>query len=218
MQKKVSKDIIEKWLKGWSLSRDLPLPFQYKSGFKVDVNDEKQKARYVFAELNDDFFQLANSIEEPWVFLKVCASFDDFKDKVSEKWKEQPQGYMMSCVSPMNFSNAILHDAYSLELEEYNSTFVVKIVTKDNELASIGRVVIVDDLAVYDRISTEINHKRKGLATFLMKELEKIALSKGVSKNFLVATEQGKSLYGSLGWELYCLYTSVVIPSEKSKN
>ena len=218
MQKKVSKDIIEKWLKGWSLSRDLPLPFQYKSGFKVDVNDEKQKARYVFTELNDDFFQLANSIEEPWVFLKVCASFDDFKDKVSEKWKEQPQGYMMSCVSPMNFSNAILHDAYSLELEEYNSTFVVKIVTKDNELASIGRVVIVDDLAVYDRISTEINHKRKGLATFLMKELEKIALSKGVSNNFLVATEQGKSLYGSLGWELYCLYTSVVIPSEKSKN
>lgn len=218
MKNKVSKDIIEKWLKGWSLSRDLPLPFPYKSGFKVDVNDEKQKARYVFTELNDDFFQLANSIEEPWVFLKVCASFDDFKDKVSEKWKVQPQGYMMSCVSPMNFSNAILHDAYSLELEEYNSTFVVKIVTKDNELASIGRVVIVDDLAIYDRISTEINHKRKGLATFLMKELEKIALSKGVSNNFLVATEQGKSLYESLGWELYSLYTSIVIPCEKSKN
>lgn len=50
-----------------------------------------------------------------------------------------------------------------------------------------------------------------------MKELEKIALSKGVSKNFLVATEQGKSLYESLGWELYSLYTSIVIPSEKSK-
>lgn len=217
MRNKVSKDIIEKWLKGWSLSRDLPLPFPYKSGFKVNVNDEKQKARYVFAELNDDFFQLANSIEEPWIFLKVCASFDDFKDEIPEKWEVQPQGYMMSCVSPMNFSNAILHDDYRLEFEEYNSTFVIKIITKNHELASIGRVVIVDDLAVYDRISTEINHKRKGLATFIMKELEKIALSKGVSNNFLVATEQGKSLYESLGWELYSLYTSIVIPAEKSK-
>lgn len=217
MKNKVSKDIIEKWLKGWSLSRDLSLPFQYKSGFKIDVGDEKQKVRYVFSELNNDFFQLANSIEEPWIFLKVCASFDDFKDKIPEKWEVQPQGYMMSCVNPMNFSNATLHDDYRLEVEEYNSTFVVKIVTENNELASIGRVVIVDDLAVYDRISTEINHKRKGLATFIMKELEKIALSKGVSNNFLVATEQGKSLYESLGWELYSLYTSVVIPSEKSK-
>jgi hypothetical protein len=45
-----------------------------------------------------------------------------------------------------------------------------------------------------------------------MKELEKIALSKGISKNFLVATEEGKPLYESLGWKLYCLYTSIVIP------
>ncbi|ULT26006.1 GNAT family N-acetyltransferase [Sphingobacterium sp. E70] len=84
--------------------------------------------------------------------------------------------------------------------------------TKDGELASIGRLVIVDDLAVYDRISTEENHKRKGLATFLIKELEQIALSKNVHRNFLVATEQGKLLYQSLGWKICSLYTSVVIP------
>jgi hypothetical protein len=47
-----------------------------------------------------------------------------------------------------------------------------------------------------------------------MKQLEQIALSKEVSQNFLVATEEGKSLYESLGWELYSLYTSIVIPSE----
>ncbi|ANF52356.1 GNAT family acetyltransferase [Chryseobacterium glaciei] len=217
MEKDISNDIVGKWLKAWCLSRELPSPSKYKSGFKVNVNDEKQKTRYVFAELNDDFFQLANSIEEPWIFLKVCTAFDDFKDKIPEKWKVQPQGYMMFCFHRMNIPDIDLHENYKIEFDSYNSTFVVKIVTKNNELASIGRVVIVDDLAVYDRISTEINHKRKGLATFIMKELEKIALSKGVSNNFLVATEQGKSLYESLGWELYSLYTSVVIPTEKSK-
>lgn len=35
--------------------------------------------------------------------------------------------------------------------------------------------------------------------------------SKRVSNNFLVATEEGKALYRSLGWELYSFYTSVVI-------
>lgn len=214
MKKKVSKDIIEKWLKGWSLSRDLPLPFQYRSGFKVKVGDEKQKIRYVFSELNEDFLQLAESIDEPWVFLKICASFNDFKDKIPERWQIQPQGYMMSCFHRMKIPDIELPEGYKLEFESYNSTFVVRIVTKNNELASAGRVVIVEKLAVYDRISTENNHKRKGLATFLMKQLEQIALSKGVSQNFLVATEEGKSLYESLGWELYSLYTSIVIPSE----
>jgi predicted acetyltransferase len=70
---------------------------------------------------------------------------------------------------------------------------------------------LVDDLEIYDRISTTINYRRKGLAAVLMNELEKIALSKGIYKNFLATTEEGKLLYKSLGWELYCLYTSVVI-------
>lgn len=98
-----------------------------------------------------------------------------------------------------------------MEFENYNSTFVIRILTENNEVASEGRVVIIDDLAIYDRIITNSNHKRKGLASFLMKELENIALSKGVFKNFLVATQEGKSLYESLGWELYCFYTSIVI-------
>lgn len=55
------------------------------------------------------------------------------------------------------------------------------------------------------------NHRRKGLGTLLMKELEKIALANNVTTNFLVATEEGKSLYISLGWEIYSFYSSAVI-------
>ena len=207
----VSPDIVEKWLKGWSLSRGLPLPVQFQSGFKVDVGYEKQKARYVFPALNDDFIQLSTCIVEPWVFLKVCASLEDIKHRISEKWIIQPQGYIMSCLHPMNIYDISLHNGYKLEFDSYNSTFVVRIVTPKGELASIGRVVFVEDLAVYDRISTGSGHRRKGLATFLMKELEKIALSRGVFKGFLVATEEGKCLYESLGWQFYSLYTSAVI-------
>ena len=207
----ISKDIIEKWLKAWSLSRELSLPVPYKSGFKVDVGLENQKSRYVFTELNEDFIQLSKEIDEPWVFLKACASAKEIDGKVSDAWKIQPQGYMMCCFSPMNIASTKLNEEYKLKFENYNSTVVVRIVTKNGELASEGRVVIIDDLAIYDRIKTENTHKRKGLATFLMKELENIALSKGVFKNFLVATEEGKSLYETLGWNLYCLYTSMVL-------
>jgi ribosomal protein S18 acetylase RimI-like enzyme len=211
---KVSNDIIEKWLKGWSLSRELPLPFKYESGFRVDVGYEKQKIRYVFSELNEDFFRLANQVDEPWIFLKVCKPFDEFKNKISEKWKVQPEGYMMTCFHSMKISDAELKNGYKIQYENYNSTFVVKILTNNDEIASIGRVVLVNDLAIYDRISTDEKHRKKGLASFLMTELEKIALSKGITNNFLVATKEGRRLYEALGWELYSVFTSIVISNE----
>ncbi|KFF01438.1 GNAT family N-acetyltransferase [Chryseobacterium luteum] len=212
METKVSHGIVEKWLKAWSLSRKLLLPVKYKSGFKVEVGEKKQKMRYVFSELNDDFTELSKQIDEPWVYLKTCASSDEVKNKVSEKWIIQPPGYMMCCAGPMKNSDANLCEGYRIGYEKYNSTTVIKIIAENGEQASIGRIVFVDDLAVYDRIITEENHQRKGLATFLMRELEKTALSNGISNHFLVATEQGRGLYESIGWKVYSPYTSIVIP------
>ncbi|TZF98849.1 GNAT family N-acetyltransferase (plasmid) [Chryseobacterium panacisoli] len=214
MKDRVSVEIVENWLKGWCLSREVSFPVQYKSGFHVMVGDETQKERFVFPQLNDDFFQLADSIDEPWVYLKVSASPEEFEGKIPERWKLQAQGYMMTCFHPMNFPEISLAEGYHLEFSEYNTTFVVRIVAENGEQASIGRVSLINTVAVYDRIITEKNHQRKGLASFLLKELEKIALSKGFSKNLLVATEEGKLLYETLGWKVYCLHSSIVIPSE----
>lgn len=213
MDGQVSSDLIEKWLKAWSLSRELPLPVRYKSGWTVDIGEEKQRKRYVFPTCNDDFFELTQTINEPWIFLKVCASFDEFKDKIPGRWVLQPQGYMMYCSSPMKFADKKLPDEYRFEYKRYGSTCLVNIM-ENNVVASSGRIVFVDDLAVYDRIFTEKDHRRKGLAGFLMKEFERIALSKGFSHNFLVATVQGKKLYELLGWKLYSPYTSIVIEGE----
>lgn len=208
----VSPAIVEKWLKAWSLSRQLPLPAKYKSGFKVDVGYERQRVRYVFPALNEDFVQLSENIQEPWTFLKVCAAPNEITTLIPTNWQFQPQGYMMSCFRPMKVPNLGLSNEYRIELEHHHSTYLVRMVTQWGALASTGRLVIVDDLAVYDRISTEPNHRRKGLATYLIGALEKIAISKGAFNNFLVSTDEGKLLYESLGWELYSLYTSVVIP------
>lgn len=212
MKDKIS--IVENWLKGWCLSREVSFPVQYKSGFRVIVGDEKQKERFVFPKLNDDFFQLAHSVKEPWIHLKVSTAPEEFIEKIPERWVLQPQGYMMTCFHPMHFREISLAKGYHLEFSEYNTTFVVRIVTENGEQASIGRVSLIDNLAVYDRIVTEKDHQRKGLATFLLKALEKIALSKGFSNNLLVATEEGKLLYETLGWKVYCLHTSIVIPSQ----
>ena len=209
----ISLPTIQRWLTAWSLTRELPLPIPYRSGFKLNVGYPTQKARYVFTEANDDFIELADTITEPWVFLKVCAPPADVAPLLPKRWVLQPQGYMMILSHSMQAQDAQLSDGYTLSFEEYGATYLVKIMEPNGEVASIGRVVLVDGLAVYDRIVTSPGHQRKGLARFLMKELEKIALAKGATDHFLVATEEGKLLYQSIGWELSRLYTSFVIPA-----
>ncbi|HEX9980779.1 MAG TPA: GNAT family N-acetyltransferase [Flavobacterium sp.] len=207
----VSNDLLRKWLHGWALSRELPPPSVYKSGLRLEVGTATQKSRYVFAEANDDFLHLAETIREPWVYLKVCAANTDIESKIPPRWQIQPQRYLMSCLQRFGGSQVPLPDAYKLELDTYNSTSHIRILSRDGTPASSGRVVIVEDIAVYDRIETDSNHRRKGLATYVMQELEKIAVANNVYKNYLVATEEGKRLYESLGWSVCSLYASMVI-------
>ncbi|HEX8331142.1 MAG TPA: GNAT family N-acetyltransferase [Segetibacter sp.] len=162
--------------------------------------------------LNEDFFELAKTVVEPWTFLKVCAPPDKLANLLPPRWVIQPQGYMMHCFRPMTNRALPLNSEFKLEWEENGTVHLLKIVDSQGAVAACGRVVLVDDVAVYDRISTEPNYRRKGLASLLMYELERIALVKGVRKNVLVATQEGKGLYTSLGWDLYSLYTSIVIP------
>ncbi|WP_294279977.1 GNAT family N-acetyltransferase [uncultured Chryseobacterium sp.] len=214
MKPEVSEGIVEKWLRAWSLSRDLPMPQRYASGYRVNVGEPKQKVRYVFPELNNDFFSLARTVDESWIFLKVCAPYEEFRQLIPTHWIVQPQGYMMYCNSRMNFGNNAMPDGYSIDIQRLSPEKCTVRIIYENKEAAIGRLIIIDGIAFYDRIVTEEKHRRKGLAKKIMAVLEDIALSEGIQHNFLVATEQGRLLYESLGWTLYSVYTSVVIPSD----
>lgn len=146
MKEKVPSVFIEKWLNGWSVSREVSLPVKYKSGFKVEVGWENQKTRYVFPALNEDLIHLAESIEEPWVFLKVCAACSELTEILPDRWVVQPQGYlMMSENNSDKFENRVLADGYSMETEiSDDGVYLIKIKDKNNELASSGRVACID--------------------------------------------------------------------------
>jgi len=213
MKVTIDKAMVEQWLRCWSLSRQLPMPVAYRSGFKVDVGYPEQQARYVFPRLNRDFSDLAHALNDPFIYLKVCAPPAKLAGLLPPRWQLQPQGYMMHCPGLMKTKTAKLPETYTLTTQHYGETYKLDILYReDGEVAASGRVVLGDGLAVYDRIYTAIGHRRKGLAMLLMRELEQVALAYGRKANCLVATEEGRLLYERLGWQLYSLYTSVVIP------
>jgi GNAT superfamily N-acetyltransferase len=178
----------------------------------VEVGLPTQKRRYVFPEPDEHFFELADTLVEPWNFLKVCAPPAHFIHRIPSRWEIQPQGYMMHCSQPMIKRPFASTNDLEWKLEKIGSVHLMKCVDGEGTLAACGRLIIVEDIAVYDRIITEPQYRRQGLATLLMLELGSIALRHGATKNILVATEEGKALYEHLGWKVYSPYTSIVIP------
>lgn len=199
-------------MKGWSLSRGLPLPEPFANGFKVEVGWPEQKARYVFPQLNDGFPRLLDTISEPWVFGKVCAAPEEVQKLLRGRWEIQDPGYLMTCSGRMTGPVMKLPAGYTLRTATEGMVTLVEILAEDASQAATGRIITVGDLAVYDRISTAAPHQRKGLATIVLQKLEQKAIENNITASALVASEQGRALYATLGWELLSPYTSVMIP------
>ncbi|ANE52009.1 GNAT family N-acetyltransferase [Flavisolibacter tropicus] len=210
----VDPHIVETWAKGWSLAREVSLPVKEKDGWRVDVGWPQQRVRYVFPHLSNTFQQLAETISEPWHFLKVCAPPEAVETLLPARWRIQPLRFMMTCFKPMSSTKAGLPKGYRLELEKNIPVPIAKVISEDGEIAAIGRVALVNDFIIYDRIETHPAHRHRGLGSTIMKALETIGFEQGGTKGVLVATPDGKALYESLGWQLYTLYTTAVIPEE----
>lgn len=71
----------------------------------------------------------------------------------------------------------------------------------EDELAAVGWVSFVGSTAVYDRIWTSPQHRRRGLGSLVMRYLTSEAMGQGdVTEGLLVASPDGQMLYAHLGW------------------
>jgi hypothetical protein len=75
------------------------------------------------------------------------------------------------------------------------------------ELAASGHGGIADSAFVFDRIVTQVGHQRLGLGRAIMQALGQHGSAKQLP-GLLIATEAGRKLYESLGWEVVAPYAS----------
>jgi GNAT superfamily N-acetyltransferase len=204
--------VVQTWIRGWSLARETPPPVAEADGWRVNVGWPQQQVRYVFSRCSKRLQSLAETIVEPWIFLKVCAAPEVVQTLLPPRWLVQPLGFMMVHTARDCKQDVSLPNAYALNLTEAPTVTVARVLTANGEIASIGRIVFVDDFAIYDRIETHKDHRRRGLASALMNRLQSVALARAKTRGVLVATADGRVLYETLGWRLHSLYTTAVIP------
>jgi GNAT superfamily N-acetyltransferase len=207
--------LVETWVHGWAMTREVAPPQPDSGALRVEVNWPEQKRRYVFNRLSDDVRRLAERIVEPWILIKVCAPWEAVQPILPAGWVIPAPGFMMRRILRAEPS-PVLPDGYAFELDSRPPLTVAYVKTANGEIAASGRLGLVNGpagrIAVFDRIRTHDDHRRKGLARALMAAHANRAIENGVSRAALVATPEGRLLYEALGWQLHSLYTTALIP------
>jgi GNAT superfamily N-acetyltransferase len=204
--------LLERWLTGWSLSRGVPLPVRSHGGLTVDVGLPLQLRRHVFLDAGAALQACAAQVHEPHIYLKAAVDPAVLRAALPARWTVEAPGYLM--LGPARPSRlSVLPAGYAIETSSEHGAQLVSVVHANGEVAASGRVVIHGRCAIYDRIVTAEAHRRRGLGSIVMQKLDALATRAGVEERLLVATEEGRGLYLSLGWRLLTPWATAALPA-----
>lgn len=207
-------ELLRAWLTARSVARGLPPPVEQFGGLRVDTNSEKELRRWVFAEVASGIAELGHSIHEPRHFIKLCGTESELRGALPERWMIQGGSWFMTLDGELT-SPSSLTPGYVFETIHDGAVTHTEIRTDGGELAASGYSAETPDAFVYDRIETDVAHRRRGLGRSVMAALGRCRKSKG-ARQLLMATAEGERLYSSLGWSRLSPYSTAFLSDPRS--
>jgi GNAT superfamily N-acetyltransferase len=209
-------DIVKCWVTGWALSRRLEAPTVLPQGYYVQVGLPRQQARYVLPRFEpQSLFALAETIDTPWTFIKVCADPKAVAEALPKPWTLQEDPRLMMTAALAHTADVADADAVSRDYSPYLSVEgeVIGAEWRDRAgmVAASGRAAMVDSSCIFDQIFVHTDHRRRGLGRAVVGLLGREALKRDKRRGILVATTDGIALYSTIGWEAHSAYASAVI-------
>ncbi|MDB5679658.1 GNAT family N-acetyltransferase [Sphingomonas bacterium] len=201
--------LIARWAAAWAISRGAAAPVPRDGGLYIHVGTPEQVGRYIFAALDSDTIALlAAKIDQPLLYLKVCAPADAVRPLLPPGWEIAPPGYMMTAPVTAMLARPAIPGGFALTVDRQGNVIFATIADSAGNEAARGRIVTMDGLVVFDRIATAEPHQRRGLGTAVMRALAAEADAIGIHDAMLCATPVGRALYTALGWSLHSDYTT----------
>jgi GNAT superfamily N-acetyltransferase len=215
----VDSSLIEAWLRARSVSRGLPQPVADRGGLRVETGLPQETRRYLFVSPCEGLREIADSVREPRIFLKLCDTAHIMRNFIPPCWQVSPSNFMMICEEGFRCSGGAgqLPSGYRLELNANSTVTHVRVLSANGEIAASGYAVEHGGVFVYDRILTAEVHRRRGLGRAVMTALASARRSPS-AQQILAATHAGHELYRTLGWTDYAPYTTAVIPDPPGAN
>jgi GNAT superfamily N-acetyltransferase len=202
-------ELIMSWLSARSVARNLPAPIPDRGGFRVETNSEKEVRRWVFPQLDAGIRQVGIEAALPRHFIKLCGTDADLRSHLPANWTILPISYFMMA-GAVDYPTRPLAAGYTLRRFRQDRTIAVLVNAPNGSLAASGYAAEAAGAFIYDRIETAPEHRRRGLGNAVMNALSTERSSRDVPQ-LLVATENGRELYTTLGWSVLSPYATAAI-------
>ncbi len=200
------KELLATWVEGWASSRHYPT--QRVGGFPAAQLTDRTSDWVAFAAdpSDDDFARLAEFTAASAARILTILTDDHLRFRsLAERHGLDVLGadqeLMIMDFEGKDVEAPWLNDdelKLTTDIEERSAT--VTVATDDGDLAASGHVAVADGFAVFDRIATEPDFRRRGLGSFVMRALTAAVSEHGADQGLLIASIDGQHLYHHLGW------------------
>jgi hypothetical protein len=205
--------LLRLWVQGWAAVRGVPPPVAHSDGWRVEVGLPQHKRRHVFPHISQALHALGETVFEPWSYVKACATADELRAALPAHWHVEEQTYFMRFDGPPPAAPA-LPGGCKLDVATQGSVAEARVLAADGSVAAAGHMAVVEDAAIFDRISTDVAHRRRGLGRVVMCALDAASRTLGARRGLLGATADGYAMYRTLGWHVQSPLVSGVIVGE----
>ncbi|MDZ5077045.1 GNAT family N-acetyltransferase [Nesterenkonia sp. HG001] len=205
MTSELNDALVRTWVTGWARTHDYDVDHAGSVHSALRSGDSDEWEYVLYAPDEADLQKvIAEVTKSPRRLLTLIAEPGDVRLKDSLNGLERisdEEKLMAVDMDTQDVEDPITPEGYSTTRDDHDGWTLFTVLDGDT-VAARGRVAIVDEHAILDRIYTNPSHRRQGLGTFVTRALVAIALEDDVEIGLLVANAEGLELYEYLGWTL----------------
>ena len=199
-------DLLETWVSGWAQARGYQM--RHEGRFPAALLHDRTNDWEYFAlePSHDEFAALASSARHSptRLFTIITTRVDEIYGAATVyglQVRSTDEVLMIADMSGQDVEAPVLPwDEFETATGREGNVASVTVLSEGRPVAR-GRVAVVDGYAVYDRIVTEPEFRRRGLGSYVMRALTAAALEEDADSGLLIASAAGQELYRYLGWE-----------------
>lgn len=205
MEAAPSEQLVRTWISGWAKCRGYTPQDNGRSVSILLTDQQDHQETVVYEPTIGEFLELARQTrEDSYRVLTVITN--RMQDLISAsaglemRITDRQQALMCVDMSGQDVEDPRAPgDEFTLEHVRDIACRRVSVTVNGEEVAR-GSVAKQDNFAVYDRIVTDEQYRRKGLGSFVMRALTAAVLEDDVETGLLMASADGRHLYQHLGW------------------
>lgn len=202
------------WGRGWARARGVHTPVDVPGGWWAEVGLPGHRERHVLHTW--DARRLARVEARPGTWIKVIGRRDDLRAALPREWAMDEDGFLMT--TRLGAAAAPAPAGYRVEVTTDGPVTRAAALDTTGTVAAAAHLAATGEFAIFDRVTTEPAHQRRGLGTAVMTALDAHAVRAGLTTGLLAASDQGRRLYERLGWTTRGLIAAARIPEDREES